>query len=465
MKPTYTPLFLFFVVFIYARHGMAQGYCADGTVYLTENHPVAYDDVVYKQAAAIDEWFFEVPENIRLRVYYPSDLPVGEQRPLVVLIHGGYFIAGNYQDFNAFAERFAQMGFVCATIDYRLCKRNDCLLANVFSPCNISWGYSFVPSSYVAVVDVNDGIRWLQQHASDYHINPEQVIVSGHSAGAFTALNVAFLDQDEIQEVLSGAGTPGHDYLSEPLDPVEGIQAVVPMAGASLNTEWIDAEEINDEHISVALVHGTADGVVDYDVSAAIPCCHTYQTQVYGACAVAHRVHELGGNLLLLSGEGFGHDIGDSLLLQAIFREIPAFIVKTVLCGENVSLHTTVTRSVALSYCPDGSGTAPSICDVLPSGPGLTVPVVDLQPARMEIRIAPSAIAGNNAEVIAEIPFSDNYQYVLQDQTGRICLQNRLWLPAGEQHINIEVDLPAGVYMLHLTGSKGLSGVARMLRL
>ena len=47
--PTYTPLFLFFAMFIYTRHGMAQGYCADGTVYLTENHPVAYDDVVYKQ--------------------------------------------------------------------------------------------------------------------------------------------------------------------------------------------------------------------------------------------------------------------------------------------------------------------------------------------------------------------------------------------------------------------------------
>lgn len=465
MKPTYTLLFLFIILLSGARSVQAQGYCSNGTVYLTENHPVAYDDVVYKQAPAIDEWFFEIPENIRLRVYYPSDLPAGEQRPLVVLIHGGYFIAGNYHDFNAFAERFAQMGFVCATIDYRLCKRNDCLLANVFSPCNISWGYSFVPSSYVAVVDVNDGIRWLQQHATDYHIDPEQVVVSGHSAGAFTALNVAFLDQDEIQQVLSGAGTPGNDYLSEALDPVEGIQAVVPMAGASLNPDWIDAEEINDEHISVALVHGTADGVVDYDVNAAIPCCHTYQTQVYGACAVAHRVHELGGNLLLLSGEGFGHDIGDSLLLQAIFREIPAFIIKTVICGENVSLHTSVTRSPALSYCPDGSGETPPLCDVLPSGPGLSVPVVEPKQARLDIRVVQSAFTDNSIEATIEVPFSDSYQYTIQDQTGRTYLQNRLWLSAGAQHLSIHLDLPAGVYVLHVTDSKGSSGVARVIRL
>ncbi|MBK7338818.1 MAG: alpha/beta hydrolase fold domain-containing protein [Saprospirales bacterium] len=53
-------------------------------------------------------------------------------------------------------------------------------------PCNVSWGNSLVPSAYIAATDVADAIRWLQDHASDYYIDPDQVVVSGHSAGAWT---------------------------------------------------------------------------------------------------------------------------------------------------------------------------------------------------------------------------------------------------------------------------------------
>ena len=461
MKPIYT----LFLMLGCCGFSSAQGYCADDTVYLTENHAVTYDDVVYKQAAAIDEWFFEVPENIRLRVYYPDDLPAGAQRPLVVLIHGGYFIAGSYHDFNAFAERFARLGFVCATIDYRLCKRNDCLLANVFSPCNISWGYSFMPSAYVAAVDVNDGIRWLQQHAADYHIDPEKVVVSGHSAGAFTAMNVAFLDQAEIQQIMPGAGLPGHDYISEPLDPVPGIRAVVPMAGAAFNLDWIGTQEIVDENIAVGIVHGTADGVVDYDVSAAIPCCHTYQTEVYGGCAIAGRVHELGGNLFMLSGEGFGHDIGDSLFLQAIMEQVPAFIVKTVLCGEPVSLHTSVQRDPPLAYCPDGSGMPQPICDVLPAGPGLTVPVAVVPANFTDLKVFPSLITGNKVQVALSIPFEGVYEYTIFDQTGRCVLRHSVRLVPGTQQFEADIPLPAGMYFLNVTGERFRTAAVKIIKL
>jgi predicted esterase len=465
MKPTYARLFILLFFCLNTRLFQAQGYCADGLVYLTENHPVTYDDVVYKQAAAIDEWDFDVPENVRLRVYYPTDLPEGAARPLVVLIHGGYFIAGSYHDFNAFAEAFAKMGFVCATIDYRLCKRNDCLLANVISPCNISWGNSFRPSSYVATVDVNDGIRWLQQHAADYHIDPEKVIVSGHSAGAFTALNVTFLDQAEIQQLMPGAGLPGHDYLSEPLDPVQGIRAVVPMAGATMNLNWIGTEEIVEKNIAVGIVHGTADGVVDYDISAAIPCCHTYQTELYGGCAIAGRVHELGGNVFMLSGAGFGHDIGDSLLLQAIMQQIPAFIVKTVICGENVSLHTSIERDLPLNVCPDGTGMPQPLCEVLPLGPGFLVPVTALPAEFVFIRVSPAPLTGNKLHIELNVPFAGNYTCTVLDETGRLALQTYLQLSGGMQQTDLYLSLPAGMYFFKMEGERCCTQVVKIIKL
>jgi dienelactone hydrolase len=454
MKPIFTSCLIVLFLLRNASPAYAQGYCADGIVYFTENHTVAYDDVVYKQAAAIDEWFFEIPQNIRLRVYHPTDLTEGDKRPLIVLIHGGFFIAGSYLDFDAFAKRFAELGFIAATIDYRLCKRNDCLLANVISPCNISWGNSIRPSSYVAAVDVNDGIRWLQQHAADYFIDPEKVIVSGHSAGAFTALNVAFLDQSEIQQIMPGAGLPGHDYLSEPLDPVEGIQAVVSMAGATLNPDWIEASEIIDEQIAVGLVHGTSDGVVDYGAAEVIPCCNTYQTIVYGACPVAERVQELGGNLFILSGEGFGHDINDSLFLESIMEQVPAFIIKTVLCGESISLHTSVQREQALDGCPNGSEQASPVCDVLPITPeGLIVPVHETpaRPTVHAIKSSPSPLRGNILHVALESPVTADYQCFIQDQNGKILIHRQLHLSAGAQQFDMDMPLPAGVYYLYLT--------------
>ena len=468
MKPTCTSCLLAVLLLTNIALSNAQGYCADGTVHFTENHQVTYDDVVYKQAAAIDEWFFEIPENIRLRVYHPTDLPAGAKRPLVVLIHGGYFIAGSYLDFDAFAKRFAKLGFVAATIDYRLCKRNDCLLASVFSPCNISWGSSFTPSAYVAAVDVNDGIRWLQQHAADYFIDPEKVIVSGHSAGAFTALNVAFLDQPEIQQIIPGAGLPGHDYISEPLDPVEGIQAVVSMAGATLNLDWIEASEIIGENIAVGLVHGTSDGVVAYGTSEAIPCCNTYQTIVHGACPVAERVQELGGNLFILSGEGFGHDIGDSLFLESIMEQVPAFIIKTVVCGESISLHTSVEREQALDVCPDGSEQAPPVCDVLPVTPeGLVVPIYETpaRPTVHALNASPSPLQGNILHVDLESPVAADYQCFIQDQNGKILIQRQLHLSAGAQQFDLDMPLPAGVYYLYLTTEHARFEVLQIVKL
>jgi len=467
MKLYYTCYLITTLLFLATNSSKAQGYCADGIVYLTENHLVAYEDVVYKQAAAIDEWFFEIPENIRLRVYHPTDLPAGTQRPLVVLVHGGYFIAGSYLDFDALAKRFAELGFVAATIDYRLCKRNDCLLANVFSPCNISWGYSFMPSAYVAAVDVNDGIRWLQQHASDYFIDPEKVIVSGHSAGAFTALNVAFLDQLEIQQILPGAGVPGNDYISEPLDPVDGIRAVIPMAGAILNLDWIEESEVIGENIAVGIVHGAADGVVAYDASQAIPCCNTYQTIVYGGCPIAERVQELGGNLFMLSGDGFGHDIGDSLFLEAIMEQIPAFIIKTVVCGESIALHTSVQRDPPLDVCPDGSGQAALICEVLPVTPGgMIVPVHKPERQAVFLRsVSPSPLQGNILRVTLESPDAGDYQCFIQDQMGKVLVQRQVHLSAGPQQFDLETALPTGAFYLFLTSEKVRSGAFKIVKI
>ncbi|GAB4494891.1 MAG: hypothetical protein OHK0019_22490 [Saprospiraceae bacterium] len=372
---------LLFSLFLSLSSLLAQGYCNGDKVIFTEPaHPVDYDDVVYKTAVQIDEWDPPIMIPIRLRVYFPADLPAGEKRPLIVLVHGGYFIWGNYLDFDGFAKSLAQKGFIAATVGYRLCRRGDCEIAKLTNnPCNVSWSNSFMPSAYVAAVDVNDGIRWLQERADDYHIDPEKIAVAGHSAGAFTALNVAFLDQIEIQTVLPMAGT-WPDYMAENLDPVDGIRACISMSGAVFNLDWMEQAEVIGENIAVGIVHGTNDGVVHYGQSVAVPCCQTYGAIVYGGCEIANLVEELGGNYFVLTGEGFGHDIGESPWFDSIAVQVPAFVVKTVLCEQSIEKHSVVTRATPLPMCPNNiPNLSPApMCDVESVTPGIPVPVKEI---------------------------------------------------------------------------------------
>lgn len=462
------PPFLFCILFV--QHLSAQGFCAGDTVVFTETaHPVDYTDAVYKTAAQIDEWNFTIPENIPLRVYYPTDLPAGEKRPLIALVHGGFFIWGSYLDFDALAKGFAERGFIAATIEYRLCHRGDCEIARLTTnPCNVSWGSSFLPSAYVSAVDVNDGIRWLQAHADEYHIDPEKVVVAGHSAGAFTALNAAFLDQAEIQQLIPAAGVSGK-YLGEALDPVTGIRACISMSGASFNTDWIEASEVNGENIAVGLVHGTSDGVVDYGTAVAVPCCQTYNAVVYGSCTVAKRVKELGGNYYLLSGEGFGHDIGESPWVETVLVQLPAFVIKTVLCGENIEKHSAVVRSTPLAMCP---GNNPNLqaalpCDVDAVTPAVLTPVREVkrvkEPGDLPLTVYQDMRTGL-LHVQAQSPdAAGNWMLTVIAMDGRALrrfpfeIQDAATIDPG--------DLPTGVYGLYFQAAKGgQSGMVKVYK-
>ena len=465
-----TGIFTFFCLVFAGQQLLAQGYCVGDTVVFTDPaHAVDFEDVVYKTAPQMDEWNFEVPENIRLRVYFPTDLPAGEKRPLVVLVHGGFFIWGSYLDFDAFAKSLAEKGFIAATVGYRLCKRGDCVIAASFNlPCQISWGNSFMPSAYVAAVDVNDGIRWLQQRAGDYHIDPEKVTVAGHSAGAYTALNVAFLDQSEIQALMPNAGVYGK-YLGEPLDPVDGIRACIPMSGAFMNPEWIGTEEVIGDNIAVGVIHGTSDGVVGYDEAVAIPCCQTFGAVVHGGCEVVKRVKDLGGNYFLLTGDGFGHDIGESPFYDALSVQLPAFVVKTVVCGQSIGKHSVVERVSPLAMCPGNNPNLPAapLCDVESVTPPIATPVREAPGVQvsksLSLLVYPTHTTGQ-VQVHTLSPEADGaWQVTVLSMDGRKVQQLRLDLN-GSAAFELG-HVPTGMYNLFFRSLKdGRSGVVRVLK-
>lgn len=98
---------------------------------------------------------------LQLDLYLPKPSST-QQKAGIVLVHGGGWRAGYRTNFTPMAIGLAKRGYVAATISYRL------------SP----------EAQYPAAIhDVKAAIRWLRKNAKKYGINPDQIAVSGGSAG------------------------------------------------------------------------------------------------------------------------------------------------------------------------------------------------------------------------------------------------------------------------------------------
>lgn len=341
----------------------AQTYCNfNNCMFWQLESPVVLGDTVNYATNqwSIDEWDnidCNVPtaqcENLGLEVYYPATLQPGAKRPLVMLIHGGGFIGGSRADFRQQAMSIAQLGYVTATIDYRLCKRNNCLLltANPAMICNLNWGSDFAQSAYVAMHDGNAALKFLKQNSESYHIDTNNIIIGGHSAGALTAMLMGFTDQAEANSMAGGNSFAG---LWGNIDAQQGIKGVFSLSGAAFDTTFIDA----NENIPTFIVHGTCDPTVCYGTDAAFHCGNTYP-DIYGGADIALRMAHLNHNYYLYTGKDMGHDVG--ALANNWFIELLYFMRKNVLCAEPIQKHSVVDLN------PDSGECATLEGNVLPS--------------------------------------------------------------------------------------------------
>ncbi len=175
------------------------------------------------------------PVELYLNLYKP----VGDQnihRPLIVLIHGGAWIAGNRNDndIQLLAPHFVSRGYVVASVSYRLgfhpnpnggSNTATCtavtLEGNCVYPADTN---EVIRAIYRGMQDVKGAIRFLKGRANLDSVCTENVYLSGVSAGGFNALATAFLDSPNEKPysagVLSDAPGPSnslaycHDYFN-----------------------------------------------------------------------------------------------------------------------------------------------------------------------------------------------------------------------------------------------------------
>jgi acetyl esterase/lipase len=129
----------------------------------------------------------------RLDIYIPSG---AKSAPVLFWIHGGQLMSGDRADSDnpPVGRRFAAAGFVTVVISYRLSPA-------VSHPAHIE--------------DAARAFAWTVRNVSKHGGNPEQIFVSGHSAGGYLAALLAADDK----------------YLeAEKLSPAR-IRAVLPVSG------------------------------------------------------------------------------------------------------------------------------------------------------------------------------------------------------------------------------------------
>ncbi|MCC6807129.1 MAG: alpha/beta hydrolase [Deltaproteobacteria bacterium] len=108
---------------------------------------------------------FDPERKLRLDVFAPVD--TAKKCAAIIYVHGGGWIVG-YRSFQGrpFMVRMAQKGFVCFAPDYRLSPR------------------ATFPDH---IVDVKRAIAWVREHAEEYNVDPEQILIAGNSAGGHLA--------------------------------------------------------------------------------------------------------------------------------------------------------------------------------------------------------------------------------------------------------------------------------------
>lgn len=167
----------------------------------------------------------------------------GDALPVFVFFHGGSWASGDPADYGFVARNVAREGYVAVLGGYRL-------------------GES---GRYPAMVeDTAAAIGWVHRNIARYGGDPQRIVIAGHSAGAYNAMQAA-LDPRWLAE----AGVPqgavrGIVGLSGPYDfypfDVDSTRAAFQSVGAGAESQPVN--NVRPGLPPVLLVHGEADTTV-----------------------------------------------------------------------------------------------------------------------------------------------------------------------------------------------------------
>jgi len=241
------------------------------TVKLNTTYEVTItEDITYAEGLSHDSWNSANTSVVPLLMdsYIPdNDL---QNRPLLMLIHGGAFYGGSKQQeaLVDMANYYASRGFVVFSIDYRLNAHKGTIpqewidATSDVAPANLDQLYAMYPAHR----DAKAALRWIIANADNFHINKDYITVGGGSAGAITSIGLGVSElgdyKDEIS--LSEDNTLSTTNLSQTYE----VQTILDFWGSNVSVEILELiyghQRFDQNDPALFIAHGTEDLTVPF---------------------------------------------------------------------------------------------------------------------------------------------------------------------------------------------------------
>lgn len=242
-------------------------------------------------------------------------------RPCVIYIFGGGFVTGErYRaGYEPYFEMLTEEGYDVVSIDYRLGLR-QMVMQSELAPSIRDVVVLLNNAVKMAVEDLFSATSFILDNAQEWQINPQQIITSGSSAGAITALQA---DYAICNRTASAALLPeGFRYAG-----------VMSFAGAIFSVSG--KPKWPSKPSPTILFHGNSDRQVPYDKATMMG------IGFYGPKFICEEFEKEGWAHWFYDMEYQGHNIASAPMF-ANHNEIKTFIKEFALKGRPLILHTTV---------------------------------------------------------------------------------------------------------------------------
>lgn len=376
MSKTFTLLaFLFISSLIYA-----QTNCDETSFLIPKEGEIRRTEITYGSNIG----YFNNTLTLRADVY-DLEPDSDDLRPLVVLAHGGGFVLGSRNDMRDLCEAYASLGYVCASIEYRL---YPFFLAPFLDSITV------VEVAFNAISDMKGAVRHFKRLADEentFQIDPTKIIVGGLSAGAIMALHTGYLHEgdpieDALQDLLDAkGGIEGNtgDEINRSYN--SRVQAIISLSGATFDTLWITPDDP-----PIISMHGDADATLPYG--------HAREgafnrVTLFGGSKIHERAQNIGLQNYFVGVPGGGHT---NIYSAAAYQDYLAdFNINTLQLMKDIA------------------------CDEL------SVSVEDQWAEQMNVRLYPNPSFGS---FFVETSHSDlqNWEVVIYDSTGNLVYQRNV---------------------------------------
>ncbi len=430
-------------------------------------------------------------DTLRLDLYKPLG-DNNPNRPLLVLAHGGSWLAGCKEDISPIALEMAGRGYVVATVNYRLGWHKDdyvpapnCLLDGTQKNLYAADSCEIIRAIYRGQQDVKGAIRWLKARHIQDSTDACRVLVGGESAGAFLALAVGFLDRPgekpDCCADLPDAPTPDPNLFNQTtpgcvstfwsippgsltrpdLGAVDGLMnqngqdanvlGVLSFFGGvpaeALSKDWLGGPDTP----AVYLFHQTCDGIVPFGYSQPFFVISNYCNT---GCTPWHY--------------NYPHIYGNGAI-AAYFDaspEPPCFTTDFVPCdafnpdlalldcvrfANNGSYHFTANVPLRAQHAADYFSPFLAAPPCSPGATNCTVAVQEPVSGLHGLQPKPNPFAERLA-LLSDRPTTEPIVLELSDLTGRVVWRAVRVVQPGENELFHDPDFPPGMYVLRATG-------------